>query len=329
MSVVVLDFESRLLRGNTLRDPHARRVPVWLPPSYDAEPARRWPVIVWLGGFTADGETALAHRPFEPSVPERFERALARGEAREAILVMPDCCTRFGGSEYANSPATGRYFDHVADEIVPEIDRRFRSLAARDHRGVAGKSSGGIGALRFAMRRPDLFAACASHSGDMLFEVAYPAGFLQFCDAIGRRGGVEKFMREFPDRDPKSGEDVALANTIAMAQAYSPRTEPPGFDLPFDLETGELRSDVWARWLENDPVRMCERHADALRSLRLLYFDCGFRDEYHLHMGARALARRLRGLGVAFEHEEYDGTHRDAGPRYSISLGRISLALSP
>lgn len=328
MPVVILDFESQLLRGNALGDPHARQVPVYLPPSYERDAARRFPAIYFLAGFTGDGRSWLGHRPFEPSLTERFEALLTAGQAKEAILVMPDCFTRFGGSEYMNSPATGRYFDHVVDEIVPAIDSRFRTLPTREHRGIAGKSSGGVGALRFAMVKPDLFGACASHSGDLLFDVAYPPWFLRFVTAIERRGGVEAFIAEFPEKEPKVGEDIDLANVIAMCQAYSASHESPGFHLPFDVKTGEIDQTVFARWLKHDPVRMVDGHAAALRSQKLLFFDCGRRDEYYLHLGGRALARKLGKLGIAFEHEEYDGTHSNTGWRYSISLAKLSCALA-
>jgi enterochelin esterase family protein len=89
-------------------------------------------------------------------------------------------------------------------------------------------------------------------------------------------------------------------NILGMAAAYSPNpaTPPFGVDLPCDLESGAFREDVWRRWLEHDPLVLLETHADALRSLRLLYLDCGTRDEFNLQHGARLFTRRLRELGV-------------------------------
>jgi S-formylglutathione hydrolase FrmB len=101
-----------------------------------------------------------------------------------------------------------------------------------------------------------------------------------------------------------------------------------GIDLPFDWETGEVRQSVWERWLEHDPVRMVERHADALRSLKLLFIDCGSRDQFHLHHGARILTARLRELGVEHEYEEFDDNHSDIQYRYDVSLPKLVKALS-
>src|SRR5207245_488085 len=84
----------RVLRGNPARDPHTRIVPVYLPPSYDQAPARRYPVAFVLSGFTGRGRTLLNDNPWSPSLPERMDALLARGACGEMILVMPDCFTR-------------------------------------------------------------------------------------------------------------------------------------------------------------------------------------------------------------------------------------------
>ena len=62
-----------------------------------------------------------------------------------AIFVFPDCFTSLGGNQYVNSSAIGAYADYLTREIIPFVDREFRTLASRDHRGCFGKSSGGYG----------------------------------------------------------------------------------------------------------------------------------------------------------------------------------------
>ncbi len=114
---------------------------------------------------------------------------------------------------------------------------------------------------------------------------------------------------------------------FAMASCYSPNPDAAiGFDLPFDIETGELIDDVWQRWLEHDPVHLLEPHADALRSLRTYYLDCGKWDEHHLQLGARVYARRLRALGIEHRYEEFDGGHMNTAHRYELSLRLFSEA---
>lgn len=324
--VVVETFESQVLRGNPLHDPHVREIPVYLPPGYEAEPRRRSPVIYWLHGFTGIGLSAINRSLWTPSLPELMDRVI-QGGAPPAILVMPDGSTRYGGSQYLNSPATGRYEDYIVGELVPYIDRTYRTKPTADHRGVVGKSSGGYGALVLAMRHPEIFGGVASHSGDMYFEACYKPFFWKALNTVNRHGGVEGFLRAF-EAMPKKARDATDALTIyvAMAMAYSANADG-SYDLPVDLHTGEMRDAVWARWLQWDPVDMVERHADALRKMQLIYIECGTKDEWNLHYGARILHRRLQQLGIVHEHQEFDDDHANIQYRYVESLGRLARAL--
>jgi S-formylglutathione hydrolase FrmB len=328
--VVLEEFESEVLRGNPALDPHVRTVPVYLPPSYSTDPARRFPVSYMLAGFTGRGRSLLNDNPWSPALPERMDALIARGACEEMILVLPDCFTRYGGSQYLNSSATGRYEDHLVQELVPHVDRAYRTLPGRAHRGVMGKSSGGYGALVLAMRHPDVFGAVASHSGDVYFEYCYRGDVPRFCSQVQQAGGLEAWLREFDAKPQKKHEDLMALNILAMAAAYSPSpgAAPLGIDLPCDLESGAFREDVWRRWLEHDPLRMIERHAESLRAARLVYLDCGTRDEFHLHHGARLFSRRLAALGIAHEYEEFPDGHMNVHYRYDVSLPRMSKALA-
>lgn len=122
---------------------------------------------------------------------------------------------------------------------------------------------------------------------------------------------------------------VHRVNFAAMAACYSPNPDSPlGFDLPVELGTGRWRPEVWDRWRAHDPVEIVPRYADALRSLALLYFDCGDRDEHLLYRGARQLAEKLEALGVPHRYEEFPGGHRETEARYDVSLTAIGAALA-
>ncbi len=328
-AVVIEIIESAALRGNPLGDPWVRQVPVYLPPSYQSSPERRYPVVLVLTGFTGRGRMMLNDDPWQPSLPERMDRLIAGGRCGEMILVMPDCFTRLGGSQYLDSSATGSYERHLIHELIPHVDARFRTLAAREHRGVMGKSSGGYGALVQAMRHPELFAAVACHSGDMCFDYCYRGDIPHFVSTVQRAGGLERWLEQFEAKPRKEAADLQALNILAMAACYSPNPamSPPGVDLPCDLETGAFRPEVWARWLEHDPLYMLEACAEGLRSLRLLFLDCGTRDEYHLHLGARLFTARLRELGVPHEYQEFDDGHRNIPYRYDVSLPKLGAAL--
>jgi hypothetical protein len=328
MPVVVTEVKSELLAGNPLGDPAVRRVPVYLPPDYESS-GTNYPVVYFLAGFSGGGTLLLSESLWGETLPARLDRLLAAGAIHPMIVVMPDCITRFGGSQYINSAATGRYEDHLIQELVPFIDGRFRTRARRGSRCLMGKSSGGYGATVLAMRHPDLFALAVDHSGDKYFELCYRADIPRCVGALARHDhSVERFLEGFPHRPEERGRDwFTLVNMLAMSSCYSPSpAAPAGFELPFEPDTGELRDDVWQRWLAQDPVHLVGQHADALRSLRLYLLDCGRHDEHHLHLGGRIYARRLAGLSVPHTYEEFEGGHMNVAYRYDGSLAAVSRA---
>src|SRR5205823_12090092 len=100
-------------------------------------------------------------------------------------------------------------------------------------------------------------------------------------------------------------------------------------ELPCEPETGQLRPDVWERWLALDPVRMVETHPDALRGLRAIYIDSGKRDQYFLDLGAEAFRRALERIGVTdVFFELFDATHSAIEYRYPGALRYLAERLS-
>jgi enterochelin esterase family protein len=328
MPVVVTDFQSELLAGNPLGDPARRRIPVYLPPDYETSRSD-YPVVYFLAGFASGGTLVLGESLWGENLAQRLDRLIAAGTIRPMIVVMPDCITRFGGSQYINSSATGRYEDHLTRELVPFVDVSFRTRARREARCVMGKSSGGYGATVLAMRHPDLFGLAVDHSGDKYFDLCYRADIPRSVAGLAPyEHSVERFLEGFPHPAEERGREwFTVVNMLAMSSCYSPNpASPVGFDLPFDPRTGELRDDVWRRWLEHDPVHLVGRHPEALRSLRLYLLDCGRHDEHHLHLGGRIYTRRLAELSIPHVWEEFDGGHMNVAYRYDRSLRAVSEA---
>jgi enterochelin esterase family protein len=179
------------------------------------------------------------------------------------------------------------------------------------------------------MRHPDVFGIAVDHSGDKYFELCYKADFPKVIAGLAPyEHSVAKFLDGFPHpRSERGPHWFDVVNMLAMASCYSPNPAAAvGFDLPFHPYTGELDEQVWKRWLQHDPVMLLDQHADALRSLRLYYLDCGRRDEHHLQYGARIYAKRLQSMGVAHRYEEYDGGHMNVSYRYDVSLQAVSEA---
>jgi S-formylglutathione hydrolase FrmB len=326
-TIVVEFFDSKVLRGNPLGDPHVRRIPVYLPPSY-GRVNKRYPVIYLLAGFTGSGEMMQNRSPWTETFAERCDRLIARKKMGEAIVVMPDCFTRYGGSQYVNSSATGRYEDHVAKELVSYIDRQYLSIPNARARAVMGKSSGGYGAMVLGMRHPETFGVVCCTSGDMYFLYCYLPDFPKAIDTFRKYGGCAGFIRHWERRPKRMETSIFPAiNTLAMASCYSPNPESKvGFDLPFDEATGELREDVWRRWLAWDPAQMIGRYAGNLRKLSLLFLDCGTRDEFNLHHGMRLFSRKAKALKIRHVVEEFDDNHMNIQYRYDRSLELASRA---
>jgi S-formylglutathione hydrolase FrmB len=328
MSTVIEVVESRALVGNPLGDETARRVVVWLPPSYAAAVDRRYPVIYWLAGYAGTGEQMFSGTPWQPGLGDRLDRLTAAGGMGEAIVVAPDCFTRWGGAQYLDSFAIGDYETHVVREVVPAIDARFRTIATRGSRAIGGKSSGGFGALVIAMRNPDLFSAVASHAGDMCFELSALPDLPIAARTLRRHGGVGGFLRHFEAGEKKGAADFTTMMVLAQAGAYSPEPgREHGVALPFDLDTGEIDWTVWQRWKAWDPIEMIATHAQALRRMNLIFLDAGTRDEHNLDLGARIFVRRLQTLGIACEHQEFDDGHRGTAYRYDVSLPKLAATI--
>jgi S-formylglutathione hydrolase FrmB len=318
-NVVILRHESELLRDNPLGDPHIRDLFVYLPPGYDNGDSR-YPSVYCLTGFTGRGKMLLNDAAFTPNLAERMDRLIAAGTIKPMIVVMPDCFTWYGGSQYINSTATGNYEDYLTREIVPFVDARFRTLDNRISRAVMGKSSGGYGALIMGLRHADLFGFVCSTAGDCYFEYCYMQDVSKALRVIN--GDPKGFMKKFWETEKKGKNDFPAVNFIGMSACYSP--DGTEFDMPFDLETGEIGTGVWERWLEHDPVRLAEKYVENLKSLELLFIDAGTRDEFALDLGARILSKRLTELGIDHLHEEFDDGHFNISYRYDRSLELIS-----
>lgn len=302
-----LEHESEVLKGNPLGDPHVRTFPIYVPEEYDSSPDKRYPVIFGLTGFTGTGVTYLNKRFLFPSLDEQLDELIAGGMPG-VIYILPDCITALGGSQYVNSSAVGDYEDYIVRELVPFIDQTFRT---NGRRGCVGGSSGGIGSFTLAAKHPDVFQAFADHSGDSAFEHCYLGDVPAFVQAMEKYDyKVEEFVPRIPDVQPKDAEFDTILNFVAMAACYSPDPDAPcGFEMPFDVYTGELKPDVWEKWSRHDPVNMVEPYAENLRRMRFIFIDCGKRDQFGLYLGSRQLHRKLEQFAIEHVYEEYDSDH--------------------
>src|SRR5580700_3154806 len=325
-----VDFiESDALSGNPLGDPATRPVAVYLPPGYEAEGSRRYPALYVLHGYTGDVAALVSTRPWETNVFQLADRLVREKRMPPAVVVLVDGFTRLGGSQYLDSVHNGAYGTYVVRDVVGYVDREYRTIAAEGGRAVVGKSSGGFGAMHLVLAHPGTFGAFASHSGDAYFRYAHPPAFATVHRILEAHDfDILAYVEAFERKHKRSMPEYTTMEMLAYAAAYSPRSATAfDFDLPFHRGTGELRDDVFARWLAYDPAERIATHRAALSRLRLRYLDCGRRDEYNLDIGARVVTQRIRELGLSVRHEEFDDDHRNVGYRYEISLPALAGAL--
>jgi enterochelin esterase family protein len=324
-----LDFvDSPALRDNPLGDPSTRPLAVYTPAGYDPQGSRRYPVLYCLHGYTGDVGALIATRAWETNVVQWIDRLLTANRMPPAILAIVDGFTRLGGSQYVDSIHNGDYATYTVRDVIGFVDAHYRTIAVEGGRAVFGKSSGGFGALHLCLAHPGTFAAFASHSGDTYFRYAQMQSFATCQRTLEGFDSIGAFVEEFERRPKRPQHFYSTIEQLGYAAAYSPReAEAFALDLPWDDQTGELRDDVFARWLAFDP---CERVASgraALERLRLRYLDCGRKDEYALDVGARVFTKRVRELGLDVRHEEFDDDHRNVGYRYEISLPALADVL--
>jgi len=318
-------LESEALRGNRLGDPSRRPLWVYTPPGAgDAA----LPSIYLIQGLTGQIDMWRNRAAFRPNPLELVDALFADDGCPPARIVFVDAWTSYGGSQYLDSPGVGNYHTYLCDEIVPFVDARYPST----QRGIAGKSSGGYGAMVTPMLRPDLFSGLATHAGDALFELCYLPEFPEAARALRESydGSFDRFWEDFRSRPALAkGTDFALLNMWAMAACYS-ANDDGSIDLPFETETGRLVDEVWQRWLAWDPVRMVDTHVDALRGLRAIYIDAGKRDQFYLDLGAEGFRQALERIGVTdVFFELFDATHSAIEYRYPIAIRYLAERLSP
>ena len=325
--------DSAALRGNPLGDPHERPLWVQLPPGY-GDGGQRYPVVYVLQGYTGHVAMWRNRTPFRRPFPERADEVLSDPAVPDCLVVYVDAWTSYGGSQFVDSPGTGRYHTYLCEEVVPFVDAHYRTVPAAEARAVTGKSSGGFGAMITPMLRPDLFGLLATHAGDALYEGCYVPEFLAAARSLrAYDGDVWRFWADFHRREPMAQEDDASLVLLLGCAACFSADDDGTVHLPFDPRTGRLVDDVWARWLAWDPVRMLERpaYAQAMRSMRAVWIDAGTRDQWFLDLGAQAFRDGLREVGLPDDRiafELFDATHMGIDYRYPLSLRWLAQRLA-
>ncbi len=282
------------LEGNLEGDAVDRDVFVFLPPSYQKEKHRRYPVVYALHGYSIGAEQ-WTH---EIHVPQTIEGAFAQG-AKEMIVVLPDSKTVHNGSMYSSSVTTGDFEKFIAHDVVTYIDAHYRTIANRESRGLVGHSMGGYGATRIGMKHADVFGSLYIMSP---------------CCLSARTAGPNAEMAKSLEA-VKTPEDSAKLPFFARAQlasaaAWSPDPKNPPLYLDLPTKDGVPQPDVLAKWTANAPLVFIDQYIDNLRQYRAISIDVG--DQDGLRTDTAKLHDVLDKYGIANSFEIYPGTHTSA-----------------
>jgi S-formylglutathione hydrolase FrmB len=222
------------------------------------------------------------------------------------IAVVPNAYTRFQGSFYSNSVATGNWEDFIASDLVRYIDSHYRTLTSRESRGLSGFAMGGYGAIRIGMKHPDVFGSIYSMSACCLMWGAdyQPTGAV-----------VLKIFTIHTDSALEQA-DTPTHMAFAEAAAWSPNPNNPPFYLDFPAQPNEqLRPEIVAKWSANLPLAFIDQYRKNLQKLRAIAFDVGDQDDYaHIPLAAKQLDQVLNQYQVPHTYEEYSGTHTSKIP---------------
>ncbi|MDX6585664.1 MAG: hypothetical protein QOI31_137 [Solirubrobacterales bacterium] len=309
-----LTFESKALKGNPLGDPSSRPLYVYTPPGWPDDGP--YPAVWAIQGMTGQADMWRNRNPYGTTFAEDVDRLIAAGECLPVVVPMPDCWTAYGGSQFIDSAGTGDYLTYLCDELVPFVDERFSTIAAASGRAVQGKSSGGYGALVLAMLRPDLWGGLGDVSGDAAFEHCYLPDVGPAWATLREYDSIDEFWAWMLDQPKVPDSAFPAINLIAMAACYSPGADGAP-ELPFSMEDGSLRTDVWQRWLEWDPVRMLPDHLEEMRGMRAISLECGLQDEFNLQVGTAMLHTQLEQAGIEHRFELFEGKHGGINYRYA------------
>jgi len=283
------------LEGNLEGDAVDRDVIVFLPPGYNKDKHRRYPVVYALHGYSIGAEQ-WTH---EIHVPQTIEGAFAQG-TKEMIVVLPDSKTVHNGSMYSSSVTTGDFEKFIAHDLVAYIDAHYRSIPNRESRGLVGHSMGGYGASRIGMKHPDVFGSLYIMSPCCMS--ARPAGPVN--------PELEKTLEAVKTPEDSAKLPFFARAQLASAAAWSPDPKNPPLYLDLPMKDGVSQPDIVAKWAANAPLAFVDQYIGNLKQYRAIAMDVG--DQDGLRVDAGKLHDVLDKYGIANSFEIYPGTHTSA-----------------
>ena len=305
VTVEHIKIHGTALEGNLEGDAVDRDAIVFLPPSYEKNKKRHYPVVYALHGYSIGAEQ-WSH---EIHVPQTIEGAVAQG-SKEMIVVLPDSKTIYNGSMYSSSVTTGDFENYIARDVVAYMDAHYRTIPTRTSRGLVGHSMGGYGASRIGMKHPDVFGSLYIMSPCCMSPMG--GGGPGPADQAKERAiaGEKKVAaaKSPADLAAQSPGFAAAQYATAAAWAPDPKNPPLYFDLP--TKDGVLQPETVAKFAANAPLAFVDQYIENLKQYRAIAMDVG--DQDGLRFDATKLHNILDNYGVANSFEIYSGTHTSA-----------------
>jgi enterochelin esterase-like enzyme len=289
-----ITVHGKALEGNLEGDSTDREVFVYLPPSYQRETTRRYPVVYTLHGYGLRAQQWVGFANVSG-----LEKGLAAGTTKEMILVSPDAFSLHNGSFYSNSRTTGDWETFIAVELVNYIDSHYRTIPNRMSRGLTGHSMGGYGTLRIGMKHPEVFSSLYAMSSCCALDTAEVTPALTQMEAIKTREDAQRLS--FNQKSP-----------LARAAAWSsnPNNPPLFIDLP--IKDGKPRPEIAAKWMANSLMVMLQTYAPNLKKMKAIEMNVGLQDG--LVQANRDMDAALTDAGIPHRFETFEGDHNGQVP---------------
>jgi len=295
-----VSVHSTALEGNLNGDSPDRAVFIYLPPSYDSNPGKRYPVVYMLHGYGLRAERWMTLFNIEAALNTAITGtgggAGTGARAQEMIVVNPDCYSFFDGCFYTSSAANGDWERFIAEELVAYVDTNYRTLAKRESRGLGGHSMGGYGTLRIGMKRPDVFSALYPLSAAAMFEQGKPGDAIAAAQLLTTREAVAALR--YPDK-----------STLARAAAWSANPQKPPLYVDLPVAGTEEQPQIQAKWLANSILPMLGQYTYNLRRYTAIQFDVGTQDG--LLAPNQELDAAMTQAKIPHTFVTYDGDHNN------------------
>lgn len=311
---------SEALAANLLGDAATRNYRVYLPPSYDLG-TNRYPVIYVLHGYNGSETTLVS------AVQGSLNSQIRHRRIGEMIAVFVNGANRLGGSFYLSSAVIGDYETYIAQDLVRLIDERYRTLNARESRGITGFSMGGWGTMHLALKFPGTFSTAVAVAG--------------VYDAFGNLndGLAKQLAAPYPTNLTQFDNLSFPVNAgAALFAGLTPNLNRPSLytDYPYERRAGQLvmvdsvRERALAGDVQNGDLARYLLQSIRLRGIKVVH---GTADTVVPIGEARRFTNALAVANLEFEYQEHSGGHvylpELALPFLSAHLRGAELYIAP